>query len=63
MTIDQHLAHLLWLMSPPFADAWKAYAWARAKEIAADPEHAALPEMLAAAMRAKATATAGEATT
>jgi hypothetical protein len=56
MTTAQHLAHLLWLMSPPFTQAWKVYAWARAKEIAADPEHADLPRLLAEAMQGKDTA-------
>lgn len=63
MNLDQHLAHLLWLLSPPFSDAWKAYAWARAKELAADPKLASLPQMLTDAVRARGTATAGEATT
>ena len=53
MTTSEHLAHLLWLMSPPFTQAWKVYAWARAKEIAADPEHADLPRLLTEAMNAR----------
>jgi len=51
MTTDQHLAHLLWLLSPPFTEAWKVYAWARANEIAKDPEHAELPRLLTEAMQ------------
>jgi hypothetical protein len=52
MTLDQHLAHLVWLMTVPAeSDGWKAYAWARAKELAAkEPELADLPRLLTEAM-------------
>jgi hypothetical protein len=51
MTKAQHLAHLLWLMAPPFMENWKAYAWSRAKELAAsDAELSELPSLLAAAV-------------
>jgi hypothetical protein len=51
MTLDQHLAHLLTLMAPPFTANWKAYAWSRAKELAAsDAELSELPSLLAAAV-------------
>lgn len=51
MTTSEHLEHLLWMLLPPFTENYKAWAWDRAKEIAKDPEHAELPQMLAAAMR------------
>lgn len=57
MTTDQHLAHLRRLLAPPFAANWKAYVWARAQEIAQEPEHAELPRLLAEAMRNRATST------
>ena len=54
MTTEQHLAHLLQLLAPPFSSHWKAYVWERAKEIAAnDREHADLPEMLKRAVLAQ----------
>lgn len=52
MTLDEHLEHLLWLMAEPFHAAWKAYAWARANELAAkDPDLAELPRLLTEAMK------------
>ena len=54
MTTSEHLVHLLKMLEPPFTANWKAWAWDRAQEIAADPEHAALPTLLTAAMRARA---------
>jgi len=53
MTIDDHLTHLLWLMEPPFTEAFKAHCWHRAKELAKRPELAELPSMLEAAMLAR----------
>lgn len=63
MTTSEHLAHLLKMLEPPFTANWKAWAWDRAQEIAADPEHADLPALLTAAMRARATDTATTAST
>lgn len=63
MTTSQHLAHLLWMLEPPFTASFKAWAWHRAQEIAQNPEHAELPALLKAAMLAKATATATTAST
>jgi hypothetical protein len=34
MTLEQHLAHLVRLIQPPFTNGWWAYAKARAEEIA-----------------------------
>ena len=51
MTIEQHLAHLLWLMEPPWTEAFKAHCWFRAKELAKWPDLKELPAMLEAAMR------------
>lgn len=45
------LEHLLRLLAPPFTANWKAYCWHRAKELAADPELAGLPALLAQAMK------------
>ena len=53
MTLDQHLTHLLWLMEPPFTEAFKAHCWARAKELAKRPDLAELPTLLEAAMLAR----------
>lgn len=54
MKTSEHLAHLLQMLSPPFTANFKAWAWDRAKEIAADPDHADLPARLKAAMLAQA---------
>jgi hypothetical protein len=44
MTPDQHLAHLLVLLQPPFTSAWSAHVKRRAAELAAeDPACAHLP--------------------
>ncbi|AMM23185.1 hypothetical protein [Variovorax sp. PAMC 28711] len=61
MTTSDHLAHLLKMLAPPFTANVKAWAWDRAKEIAQDPEHAELPQLLQQAMRSKAISTTGEA--
>lgn len=50
MTTSEHLAQLLRMLAQPFTENYKAWAWDRAKEIAKDPEHAELPQMLTAAM-------------
>jgi hypothetical protein len=50
MTLEQHLAHLLWLMED-YPEAWKAECWRKAKELAKRPELAELTSMLEAAMR------------
>ena len=60
MTLDEHLAHLVWLMTVPtdsglmdeqLMNGWKAYAWAHANELAArEPELADLPRLLTEAM-------------
>ena len=60
MTTSQHLAHLLWMLEPPFTANVKAWAWDRAQEIAADPEHAELPDLLKAAMAARSSRTTPE---
>lgn len=57
MTIDQHLAHLLKLLDPPFTENWRAYAWNRAKELAQQPDLQELPALLESAMRSRATPT------
>ena len=51
MTLSEHLKHLLWLMEPPFTEAFKGHCWHRAQEIARDPEMAALPGLLTAEMQ------------
>jgi len=51
MTVQEHLAHLVALMDPPFTQAWRAYCWHRAQDIAMDPEMAALPSLLTAEMQ------------
>lgn len=43
MSPDQHLAHLLWLMSPPFTYHLWPHVKHRAAELAADAEIAHLP--------------------
>lgn len=50
---DEELQHLINLMAPPYREAWKAYAWAKATALAAsDPEnYAGLPQRLAQAMK------------
>lgn len=50
MTLEQHIEHLLNLLSPPFTENWRPYAWSRAKELAKDPELAELPSLLTYAM-------------
>jgi len=57
MTLEQHLAHLLHLLEPPFTEAWRAHCWHRAKELAREPELADLPRLLAEAMQSKGTST------
>jgi hypothetical protein len=49
MTLDQHLAHLLWLMED-YPLSWKAHCWARANELARRPDLAELPTLLEKAM-------------
>lgn len=51
MSTQEHLDWLICLLQPPFREAWRRYVWDRAKEIARDPQHAALPDMLKAAMQ------------
>jgi hypothetical protein len=47
MTPEQHLAHLVRLIQPPFTNGWWAYAKARAEEIALlRSDCAALPTLL-----------------
>ena len=53
MTTSEHLRHLLKMLSPPFTENVKAWAWDRAKEIAQDREHADLPRLLKEAMQPK----------
>lgn len=44
MTPDQHLAHLLWLLEPPFTFHWWLHVRAKAADLAAsDPALAHLP--------------------
>ena len=50
MTLEQHLAHFMWLMSD-YPEAWKAECWRKAKELSKRPELAELPARLEAAMR------------
>ena len=58
MTIEQHLAHLIALLAPPYREAWRAYAWDRAQKLASEqPELAELPRLLTDVMRAKAIST------
>lgn len=50
MTIEQHLAWLLYLMEE-HPEGWKQHCWHRAKELAAErPELADLPRLLAEAV-------------
>lgn len=51
MTLADHLSHLLTLMEPPFTQAWRAYCWQRAQDIAMDPEMSELPSLLTAEMQ------------
>jgi hypothetical protein len=51
MTLAEHLKHLLWLMEPPFTEAFKGHCWQRAQDIAMDPEMADLPSLLTAEMQ------------
>lgn len=51
MTLTEHLNHLLWLMEPPFTEAFKGHCWNRAQEIARDREFADLPSLLTAEMQ------------
>lgn len=51
MTITEHLDHLLWLMEPPFTEAFKGHCWKRAQDIAMDPEMSDLPSLLTAEMQ------------
>lgn len=51
MTLQDHLKHLLWLMEPPFTEAFKGHCWHRAQDIAMDPEMADLPGLLTAEMQ------------
>lgn len=48
MTPDQHLAHLLRLLEPPFTFHWWPHVRARAAELAADSANAQLPEAVEA---------------
>lgn len=52
--LDQHLAHLTKLMSL-YPQAWRAYVWERAKELAKRPELEQLPNLLASSIRASTT--------
>ena len=51
MTLEQHLAHLLHLMSE-HPEGWKQHVWHRAKELAKHPEFADLPRLLTEALKA-----------
>lgn len=52
--LETQLQHLLRLMDPPL-DGWKAYCWARAKELAEeDSDYSALPSLLALEMKKRA---------
>ena len=57
MSLDQHLAHLIALLAPPYREAWREYVWHRAQELAKEPEFASLPRLLTAAMRFRADST------
>lgn len=50
MNLQEHLSWLLYLLKPPFTEAWKQHCWHRAKELANDPELSDLPRLLAEAM-------------
>ena len=51
MTLTDHLKHLLWLMEPPWTEAFKGHCWQRAQDIAMDPEMSELPSLLTAEMQ------------
>lgn len=51
MTLTDHLNHLLWLLEPPWTEAFKGHCWQRAQEIARDPEMSSLPSLLTAEMQ------------
>ena len=57
MTLDQHLAHLIALLAPPYREAWRAYVWQRALELSEQPGLGNLPQMLTEAMSPRATST------
>lgn len=53
--LETQLQHLLRLMDSPFTDGWRAYCWARAKELAEeDSDYSALPSLLALEMKKRA---------
>ena len=59
MTLEQHLAWLLYLMEE-HPEGWKQHCWHRAKELAAErPELADLPRMLTERMSAQSSPSAG----
>ena len=60
MDLNAHLAHLVALLHPEYAQGWKAYVWQRAKELSNQPELADLPRLLTEAMRTKAACTTTE---
>lgn len=63
MTLEQHLAWLMHLMSPPYTYGMWPHVQHRAAQLAADPELATLPALVEAEYRRlKATATPGTAT-
>ena len=47
------LEHMLRLLQPPFTENWKRYVWAKAKEMAKEPEFAELPKLLAERMQSQ----------
>lgn len=51
--LSNEVAHLLWLMEPPFTEGWKAYCWAKANALAdAEPDvYQDLPRLLKEAMQ------------
>ena len=57
MNLNAHLAHLVALLHPEYAQGWKAYVWQRAKELSSQPELADLPRLLTEEMRVKVTCT------
>jgi hypothetical protein len=59
MTLEQHLAWLLHLMSE-YPEGWRHYVWSRAKELAKRPELADLPRLLTAALQSSASTPSGE---
>ena len=54
MSLDDHLAHFIALLAPPYRDAWRAYVWDRAQQLATEPGLGNLPQMLTEAIRPKA---------